>query len=151
MKHWKLISAICFLAIAASLIAFPLRPILKNRFLDAPLGKYSFIVYDKTGYKAAEGQLTITQFRHSAVIGDWRLKFYESNEPRFKSFSGQQGESEFTGRYEGKSISMNLNPISISNYDFLVGKFDDNKILGEYRFCSVNGCNPIGTFEAVRK
>jgi len=55
MKHWKLISAISLFAIAASLIAFPLRPILKNRFLDAPLGEYSFIVYDKARYKAAEG------------------------------------------------------------------------------------------------
>lgn len=79
------------------------------------------------------------------------MKFYESNEPRFKSFSGQQGKNEFTGRYEGKSISMNLNPISISNYDFLVGRFDGNKIFGEYRFCGVNGCNPIGTFEAIRR
>ena len=63
IKPWTMTFVASFLVVAVLAFAFPLRPYLKNRFLDWPFGEYAFVFHDKTGAKVAEGHLIITLFR----------------------------------------------------------------------------------------
>ncbi len=151
IKPWTMVFVACFLIATVLAFAFPLRPYLKNRFLDWPFGEYSLVVHDKTGAKVAEGLLTITLFRDNAVHGTWRLRYYESADSRLKLFSGEEIVGKFAGGYKGEDININLQPGMFDSNDFLDGKLKQGKINGEISFCGFAGCNPLGTFEAIRK
>jgi hypothetical protein len=95
-------------------------------------GSYNFSMYDSTGFKIAEGTLTVKSFSDNKLSGVYSFtKVYHE-------FEGYQSMSngEFTGSVneKGKMVLINTNPLQADNNVFFNLKIEPSRLKGDWYY-----------------
>jgi hypothetical protein len=110
----------------------------------ASTGSYRYSGYlDST--LVVEGTIQIDSLSTQNVSGRW--DFHAVGEQR-NDIGPQIGTGNFTGSFDGKALTVNLNPEMADNNVTLSGIFNANTIRGEWSFSGFAGVISHGTFMA---
>jgi hypothetical protein len=110
--------------------------------------EYSFVMEDTAMVKLAEGTLTVTDIKDSAVSGNYNFsKVYKENFPGYNTMKGN-----FSGNYSpsGNKVFLNMNPKVTDNNVFVNLYITKTSLVGEWTYSTFSGTGSKGSFRAYK-
>lgn len=111
-----------------------------------PAGSYRYQGFDSEGASIVVGVISISYRDSVSVVGEWALQ----NIGPASNIWPQIGTGLLTGRVDGRSISIDLNPGWADNNVVLDGKLVDGRIEGQWTWITFAGPTTRGTFVATK-
>lgn len=112
-----------------------------------PNGKYSFRSFTFLGEIVGDGSFYISKTDSVSFEGNWSIRDLKG----CVVCGPQFGSGFLTGRKEGDSVFINLNPNNPENYVELVGTADGENFSGDWRWFNLIINSNRGTFKAVKE
>ena len=116
-----------------------------NNEFSYPTTGYSYKAYNSKGDLVVEGTLKLTVTKEGDVSGTWTL----AKKGQSDNVGPQVGSGSLSGKRDGSSISINLNPGWADNNVFLNGKIEGTAITGTWSWSTFAGPTSEGRFEAA--
>ena len=111
-----------------------------------PYGNFSYKSFNFVGEIVGEGSLYISKVDSNTVEGNWAIRDIKN----CTVCGPQYGLGFLTGRIEGDSMYINLNPDNPENFVELVGELSNGAFLGDWRWFKTVVTSNRGTFKAVK-
>ncbi len=114
---------------------------------DSPYGSYIYRSYNFLGDLVGEGTIYLNEADSNRITGNWNIR-----EIRYCTNCGKQfGTGYLEGYRKGDSIFVNLNPTDVDIDTWLIGKFEDGKYEGKWKWTSIDNFGYEGDFRAERQ
>lgn len=120
---------------------------VNSPYPDRVPSSYDYRAHTAGGTLAVIGTITLQKTDSIQVTGTWALEGVSD----VNRVGPQLGAGTLTGRLEGSSISLNLNPGWADNNVILLGTVGSDRISGTWTWVTFAGPTTSGNFEAVRK
>jgi uncharacterized protein YaiE (UPF0345 family) len=112
-------------------------------------GQYEFTMYDSTGKKVSEGNLTVKQYSEKEISGNFSLTKV------IEEFTGYQSMSkgEFTGKVnqKEKNVLINTNPGVADDNVFFNLKINSSSLEGEWYYTASRRVSTPGKITFYKK
>ncbi|MDD4857177.1 MAG: hypothetical protein PHD74_03625 [Candidatus Krumholzibacteria bacterium] len=134
----------CLLALAA-LVGMVEGRSKRNPLDCPPKGALQYSGYDKNGEAIVRGWIFFSVGESADIDGEWCLDRVGTP----GDIGPQLGLGALSGRLEGSSLFINLNPGYTDFNVFLAGTFDGTTYKGKWRYSRLRGAVNEGTFAAA--